>query len=132
MDFPRYASQLIDELSDLELAEVVRSANSAWAGNISWNNYLWDIPRLPRAGPHSGSKDPQDVGRSHLRQFILGLMWARWAALGDDSGAVLSNVPDWAVREKDTEGWEQAVASAAHRNPYAGHSRKAVYLRLGF
>ena len=111
MDFPLYANQLIHELSDYELAEVVRSANLAWTGKVSWNNYIWNIPRLPRAGLFSGSKDPQDFERRSLHKFMLGLMWARWAALGDLSEEVRDHVPEWAVRERDTEGWERTVAN---------------------
>ena len=133
IDFPRYINVLLDELSKEELAEVSRVISASFSGATAWAA-LTRQRADARGHPSEPRMEPAQNSRQDLKEYITGIVLARWHLLLDGIGQGMPlgmSAPPWAIRELNPLEHEGGAARG-HRDPNHGTDPTSVFLRAGW
>ena len=117
LNFPRYASLLLDCLSQVELAEVTRTNSTGYAGNTAWEMFKGTVV-LPANRPNMRMREPLLNTRTHLRDFLNSYILARWHLLTNGNqpeGRPPARSTRWNGRRALPRGYTGSRSSAPTR-----------------
>ena len=129
--FTRYATLLLDSLTQVELAEITRTISTGYAGHTAWEGFVASVVLQPNR-PNMRMREPLLNTRTHLREFLCGYIIARWHLLAVGSLPDGLVAPVWAARERDPLAHEELIAERLQRRPILGSDDNSVFARAGW